>query len=114
MGGRLLNCDKPPQIRVYDRKPSKRFETRPERMTYDNINEEYITHTNAIKLLNKFYEENEELKEELMKFKKWEKYVGDVKREDLDRVFKMSIYEIAETFEYYKERIEKLEKEVRE
>ncbi|WP_296882188.1 hypothetical protein [uncultured Methanobrevibacter sp.] len=54
--------------------------------------------------------ENEELKKELVEFKKWEKHIGDVKMEELDRVFKMSIYEIAEAFDYYKERIEKLER----
>lgn len=54
-------------------------------------------------------EENEQLKEELIEFKKWEIYVGDVKREDLDKVFKMSIYEIAEAFAYYEKRIKELE-----
>ena len=54
--------------------------------------------------------ENEELKKELVEFKKWEKHIRDVRREDLDRVFKMSVYEIAEAFEYYKERIKKLER----
>ena len=54
-------------------------------------------------------EENEQLKEELIEFKKWETYVGDVKREDLDKVFKMSIYEIAEAFAYYEKRIKELE-----
>ena len=58
--------------------------------------------------------ENEQLKKELGEFKKWEKYIGDVKREELDRVFKMSIYEIAEAFEYYEERIEKLERSCNE
>lgn len=62
----------------------------------------------------KLKKENEELKEELTKFKEWEKHIGDVKREELDRVFKMSIYEIAEAFDYYKERIKKLEKELQE
>ena len=64
--------------------------------------------------LKKLQEENKELKKELAKFKEWEKYVGHVKREELDRVFKMSIYEIAESFEYYKKRIETLEKELEE
>ena len=53
--------------------------------------------------------ENEQLKQELIELKKWEKYVGDVKREDLDKVFKMSIYEIAEAFAYYEKRIKELE-----
>ena len=65
-----------------------------------------------VELLNEFQKENEELKKELVEFKKWEKYVGDVK--DIDRIFKMSIYEIAEAFEYYKERIEKLERSLQE
>ena len=58
------------------------------------------------------YKENKELKGELAKFKEWKKHIGDVKREELDKVFKMSIYEIAEAFDYYKERIKKLEKEL--
>ena len=57
----------------------------------------------------KLKEENEQLKQELIEFKKWGKYVGDVKREDLDKVFKMSIYEIAEAFTYYEKRIKELE-----
>ena len=57
-----------------------------------------------------YRKENDELKKELMEFKKWEKHIGDVKREEFDRVFKMSIYEIAEAFEYYEKRIEKLER----
>lgn len=60
------------------------------------------------------HKENKELKREVEKFKEWEKHIGDVKREDLDRVFNMSIYEITEAFEYYKERIKKLEKELEE
>ena len=55
-----------------------------------------------IELLNALHKENQRLKE-------YEKYVGDVKREELDRVFKMSIYEIAEAFQYYKKRINELE-----
>ena len=51
---------------------------------------------------------NEQLKQELQEFKEWEKWVGDVKREEVDRVFKMSIYEIAEAFEYYKNKIKEL------
>ena len=53
--------------------------------------------------------DNEQLKKELIKFKEWEKYIGGVKREELDAVFKMSIFEIAEGFEYYKKRIKELE-----
>ena len=60
----------------------------------------------------KMHKENKELKGELAKFKEWKKHIGDVKREELDKVFKMSIYEIAEAFDYYKERIKKLEKEL--
>lgn len=52
--------------------------------------------------------ENEQLKQELIELKKWEKYVGDVKRDDLDKVFKMSIYEITEAFAYYEKRIKEL------
>ncbi len=59
--------------------------------------------------LNELAEENEQLKQELIELKKWEKYVGDVKRDDLDKVFKMSIYEIAEAFAYYEKRIKELE-----
>ena len=53
-------------------------------------------------------DENEQLKRELIEFKKCGKYVGDVKREDLDKVFKMSIYEVAEAFAYYEKRIKEL------
>lgn len=60
-------------------------------------------------LLNELADENEQLKQELIELKKWEKYVGDVKREDLDKVFKMSIYEITEAFAYYEKRIKELE-----
>ena len=59
-----------------------------------------------VDLLNCLNDENEWLKQELIELKKWEKYVGDVKREDLDKVFKMSIYEIAEAFAYYEKRIQ--------
>lgn len=62
-----------------------------------------------VDLLNCLNDENEQLKQELIELKKWEKYVGDVKREDLDKVFKMSIYEIAEAFAYYEKRIRELE-----
>ena len=62
-----------------------------------------------VDLLNCLNDENERLKQELIELKKLKKYVGDVKREDLDKVFKMSIYEIAEAFTYY----EKLEKIVK-
>ena len=62
-----------------------------------------------VDLLNCLNDENERLKQELIELKKWEKYVGDVKREDLDKVFKMSIYEIAEAFAYYEKRIKELE-----
>lgn len=48
--------------------------------------------------------------EEIEKYREWEKWVRDVRRETVDRVFKMSIYEIAEAFEYYEERIQELEK----
>ena len=58
--------------------------------------------------------ENNQLKKELIKFKEWEKYVGHVKREELDKIFKMSIYEIAEGFQYYQERIKELENEMKE
>lgn len=61
-----------------------------------------------LKLVNKIADENKQLKQELIEFKKWEKYVGDVKRDDLDKVFKMSIYEIAEAFAYYEKRIREL------
>ena len=57
-----------------------------------------------VDLLNCLNDENERLKQELIELKKWEKYVGDVKRDDLDKVFKMSIYEIAEAFAYYEKK----------
>ena len=57
-----------------------------------------------VDLLNYLNDENERLKQELIELKKWEKYVGDVKRDDLDKVFKMSIYEIAEAFAYYEKK----------
>lgn len=72
---------------------------------YDNLEQ-------LCSFLNELNDENEQLKKELGKFKEWEKHCRAVKREELDRVFKMSIYEIAEAFEYYKERIKKLEKEL--
>ena len=34
--------------------------------------------------LNELSDENEQLKQELIEFKKWKKYVGDVKREDME------------------------------
>jgi hypothetical protein len=37
-------------------------------------------------------------------------WVNSVKREEIDKIFKMSIFEIAEAFDYYKERIKELEK----
>lgn len=55
--------------------------------------------------------ENQELEKEI---EKYHKYIQDVKREELDRIFKMSIYEIAEAFEYYKERIADLERRLQE
>ena len=63
--------------------------------------------------VKRIYKENKKLKEKIAKFKEWEKYIRDVRREDLDRVFKMSVYEIAEAFGYYEERIKKLEKELK-
>ena len=63
----------------------------------------------VVNRLNELSDENEQLKQELIEFKKWGKYVGDVKREDLDKVFKMSIYEIVEAFTYYEKRIKELE-----
>lgn len=35
--------------------------------------------------INEIVKENNQLKQELIEFKKWETYVGDVKREDLDK-----------------------------
>lgn len=63
-----------------------------------------------IREINKLFEENKQLKKELTKFKEREEHIRDVKREELDRVFKMSIYEIVEAFEYYQKRIKELEK----
>ena len=71
-------------------------------------------HMDLLKQQGELEKENEQLKEELMKFKEWEKYIGDVKREYLDKVFNMSIYEIAEGFQYYQERIKELENEMKE
>lgn len=69
----------------------------------------YLIDDELLKLLNELHEENNQLKKEIVKFKEWEKHIGDVKREDLDKVFKMSIYEIAEAFKYYQKRIKELE-----
>lgn len=77
-------------------------------------NDENFTTNEVCDKLNSLVDENEQLKKELTKLKEWEKYVGDIKREELDAVFKMSIYEIAEGFEYYKKRIKELENEVKE
>ena len=66
----------------------------------------------VVDVLNNLSEENEQLKKELTKFKEWENYVGDIKREELDRVFKMSIYELADAFEYYKKRIKELQQTI--
>lgn len=41
--------------------------------------------------LKRLVGENQELKQEIENFKEWEKYIGDVKRRDLDNVFKMSV-----------------------
>ena len=68
----------------------------------------------CINKMNELADENEMLKKELVEFKKWEKHIGDVKREDLDRIFKMSIYEIADAFEYYKKRVTDLERRLQE
>ena len=62
----------------------------------------------VVDILNSLSDENEELKKEIVKFKEWEKHIGDVKRVDLDKVFKMSIYEIAEAFKCYQERIKEM------
>ena len=59
--------------------------------------------------LNKLHEENQQLRKELLEFKEWEKHIGDVQREELDRVFKMSVYEIAEAFQYYEKKIKEME-----
>ena len=81
----------------------------------DHHNSDYeMMEKQCCELLNKLSDENEQLKRELTKFKEWKKHIGDVKREELDRVFKMSIYEIAEAFEYYEERIKKLEEMLQE
>ena len=74
----------------------------------------YGRYLQLLKEQGELEKENEQLQKELEKFKKWEKHIGDVRREDLDRVFKMSIYEIAEAFGYYKERIRVLEEELEE
>lgn len=55
-----------------------------------------------VALLNELHEENQS-------FKEWEKHIGDVKREELDRVFNLSVYEIAEAFNYYENRIKELQ-----
>ena len=73
------------------------------------FNNETMSIGEVLNKLNELSDENEQLKQELIEFKKWEKYVGDVKREDLDKIFNMSIYEITEAFEYYKKRIKELQ-----
>lgn len=57
--------------------------------------------------LTQLKKENEQLKKELQKYSNW---CGSVKRENVDKVFKMSIFEIIEAFEYYEERIKDYEK----
>ena len=116
---------------VYDQYKSDRFawsEWEEIIQIMNNLNEKATERSKALSKLQKengqlqkdatilvysnqeYRKENDELKKELMEFKKWEKHIGDVKREEFDRVFKMSIYEIAEAFEYYEKRIEKLER----
>lgn len=77
----------------------------------NNLNEKSVERSKA---LSKLQKENNQLKKELTKLKEWEKYIGDIKREELDAVFKMSIYEIADGFKYYQERIKELENEMKE
>lgn len=73
---------------------------------YNDLGSVYFSSAPALcELLN---EQNKEIE----KYKEWEKWVKDVNREEVDRIFHMSIREIADAFEYYKERIKKLEYEM--
>lgn len=58
-------------------------------------------------VVNTIVEENEQLKKELQKYDGW---CNSVKRENIDKVLKMSIFEIVEAFEYYDKKIEDYEK----
>lgn len=51
-------------------------------------------------------EENEQLKQQR------HEWINSVKREEIDKIFKMSIFEIAEAFEYYQKRIKELESDL--
>ena len=57
--------------------------------------------------LNELIKENEELKQQLQKYDGW---CNSVKRKNIDKVLKMSIFEIVEAFEYYEERIKDYER----
>ena len=70
----------------------------------DTLTGEGLDENQMFDLVNELHEENEQLKKEIVKFKEKEKHIRDVKKEVLDRVFKMSIYEITDAFEYYRKR----------
>lgn len=69
---------------------------------------EYLDLNKACDLLNQLSKENVQLKQQR------HEWVNSVKREEIDKIFKMSIFEIAEAFEYYKKRIKEYERELQD
>jgi len=74
-----------------------------DRLTLDN--------TKQKKVLNATKKENKQLKQDIQRYSDW---ADSVKRENIDKVLKMSVFEIAEAFEYYNKRIHELEKVLEE
>lgn len=69
--------------------------------------ERNATHKQYEKWEQEAIKENEQLKKELEKYDEW---CGSVKRENIDKVLKMSVFEIVGAFEYYTERIKDYER----
>lgn len=75
---------------------------------FEPIYIETFTEAKKISILaNKLADKNEQLKQQLQKYDDW---CNSVKRENIDKVLKMSVFEIVELFEYYDEKIEDYEK----
>lgn len=62
-------------------------------------NGEWMSPVDVINNYNRLYAENEELRISNKRYSDW---IASIKREDVDRVVHMSVYEILELLEYYR------------
>lgn len=76
-----------------------------DKITEQGIQIDFLKDEN--KHMRQVLKENRQLKQQLEKYNNWCNFV---KRENIDKVLKMSVFEIIEAFEYYDEKIKDYER----